>query len=280
MTSKKYSSKRIIITGASSGIGAELAYQYAALGAKIALSARREDKLATVCEKCKTLGAQDILVIRTDVSVEADCKNLIERVIKQWDGIDILILNAGRGGLFRLEEVKDGTAHKQLMETNYLGCVYPTIYALPHLRKVKGAIVVISSIAGLVWSPYRTAYSSTKHALTGFFNSLRCEIPASELQITMVYPGFVLSEFHESALNKNYQKTGTVQRTPGQFMSAQECVRIIIDGVASKKRDIVMTNFGKASVYMSILWPSMVDKLAVRAVNKALKHENIQKAKL
>jgi len=280
MSSKKYAGKRIIITGTSAGIGAELAYQYSAMGAKVALSARREDKLVAVSEKCKSLGAQDTLVIKTDVSVETDCKNLIDTVVKQWGGIDILILNAGRGALFKLEDAKNGLVYKELMETNYLGCVYPTIYALPYLRKNKGTIVVISSVAGLLWLPFRTAYSSTKHALVGFFNSLRLEVPSNELQITMAYPGFVYSDFHESAVNKNNEKIGVVQRTAGEFMVTKECARLIIQGVESKKRDIVMTAMGRFGRYASVLYPALVDKFATRAATKGLKHENVQKAKL
>jgi len=267
-----YAGKRIVITGASSGLGEELAYRYATLGASLVLGARREDKLNTVSQKCKILGAGDVLSIKADFSIEADCKRFIETIVQKWQGFDILILNAGISGQFKVEDVKDSSNFKEIFNTNVYGYVNTTIYALPHLLKNKGQIVAISSLLGKVWGPTRSAYSASKHALDGFFNSLRCEVD-NKITITLIYPGFFISEIHDKLLNADGSKIQNVKRDLSQFMSLEEATRLTLDGIEDKRRELVMTPLGHPIIRMLlIIYPNLVDKIAIRKVKASIQY--------
>lgn len=170
-----YFGKVVVITGASSGIGEALALFYASLGASLVLAARRSDKLKSVADKCSKLGSP-VLCVQADVSKEEDCKNLIEKTIDETGRIDILILNAGITMLKRLDELKNLDGVKKLMDVNFWGTVYCTFHALKYLKESRGTICVVSSLLGKGWAPTRTAYAASKHALDGFFHSLRLEV--------------------------------------------------------------------------------------------------------
>jgi len=269
--STAYAGKRIAITGASSGLGEEIAYKYAAMGAKLALGARREDKLNIVAQKCQALGAEDVIVIKTDFSVELECKKFIEIIIQKWKGIDILYLNAGKGAQFPIDQAKDGKNFREIFDTNVYGCVNTTIYALPHLLRDHSQIVVISSLLGKVWGPTRAAYSASKHALEGFFNSLRCEVN-NKITITMIYPGFFLSEIHDNLLNAEGNIIQNVKRNTKQFMSTEEAARITIDAAEDKKRECLMS-FNPLTKILIPMAPSIIDRIASNSVRSAVKHD-------
>lgn len=172
--------KIIVITGASDGIGAEMARQLArrhGAGVGLVLAARNEDRLQTVAARCTELGAQ-ALVVPTDVSQEPACRQLIATAIAKFGRIDALINNAGMSAQALLEDVRaeDLAWYEQLMRINLWGSVWCTHAALPWLKQSRGSIVAVSSLAGLVGVPGRTAYSATKFAMTGFFEALRAEM--------------------------------------------------------------------------------------------------------
>jgi len=177
----------IIITGASSGIGQELALQYAHRKCRLFLGARSVDKLKAVSDMCRELGSQSYYQ-RCDVTKEEDCKNLIQACINQYGELDILILNAGVNAHIKFEEIEDLNVYQKVMQTNFFGYLYCTKYAMPYLKKSKGQIVVLSSISGEVGIPLRTAYCSSKFAVTGFFEALRIELDNHEIAITIVCP--------------------------------------------------------------------------------------------
>jgi NADP-dependent 3-hydroxy acid dehydrogenase YdfG len=157
--------KVVVITGGSSGIGEELGQLYAAKGAHVVMAARRVEKLEAAVKKCKEAaksGEVQVVAQACDVSKEADCKTLIEETINKFGKIDTLILNAGIGQSFFFESTSPEANIRQFMDINYYGCVYPTTYALPHLHKTAGRIVVVSSLGGLMPFPRQTYYNATK----------------------------------------------------------------------------------------------------------------------
>ena len=209
----------ILVTGASSGIGAELARQCAAAGAHVALAARDGARLAQVAAECRTRGG-DALVLTGDVSIEADCKRLVDETVAHYGRLDTLINNAGLGASGRFDDITDLSIFETLMRVNFLGSVWCTAYALPHLKESRGRIVAISSLTGLTGVPKRTAYAATKHAMAGFFDSLRIELDGTGVSVTVVYPGFVFSEINQRALQPNGQPFGerAYLRTKGETM--------------------------------------------------------------
>lgn len=259
----------ILVTGASSGIGAELARQCAAAGAHVALAARDGARLAQVAAECRTRGG-DALVLTGDVSIEADCKRLVDETVAHYGRLDTLINNAGLGASGRFDDITDLSIFETLMRVNFLGSVWCTAYALPHLKESRGRIVAISSLTGLTGVPKRTAYAATKHAMAGFFDSLRIELDGTGVSVTVVYPGFVFSEINQRALQPNGQPFGerAYLRKKGETMETDECCRLILAATAARQRDLVMTFRGKIGRLLKLISPSIVDGIARRAIDR------------
>ena len=172
-----FTGKTVLITGASYGLGASFAEGFAAAGANLVLTARSKDLLEATGESCRKLGAK-VLCVTGDVSKEDDVKRVVAAGIKEFGGIDTLVNNAGISAHALLEDVPaDKLAwYEQLMRVNLWGSVYCTHAALPHLKNSHGRIVAVSSLAGLVGVPGRTAYSASKFGLVGMMQSIREEI--------------------------------------------------------------------------------------------------------
>ncbi len=263
-----YRGRVVLVTGASSGIGAELARQFAAAGARVALAARDTERLEHVAAECRATGA-DAFVTRADVSVESDCRDMIERTVAHFGTLDILVNNAGLGSSGRFDEITDLSIFETLMRVNYLGSVWSTAYALPHLKRSRGQVVAISSLTGLAGVPKRTAYGATKHAMAGFFDSLRIELAGSGVSVTVVYPGFVFSEINRRALagdGRPFGDRGYVRRK-GETMETDECCRRILEAVASRDRELIMTWRGRVGRILKLISPRLVDGLARRAID-------------
>jgi short-subunit dehydrogenase len=169
--------RTILITGASSGIGAEMARQYALEGAKLALVARTTENLDRVEQECRELGASKVIHYSADLSNSTSTQLAMKQAIKDFGKFDIVVLNAGRCQGCYFEEIKDPQQIDQMIKLNFNGSVTCLHYLLPHIPKSNDSrIVVISNTAGIVAAPYQSIYSGTKHALTGFSNSLRIEL--------------------------------------------------------------------------------------------------------
>ncbi len=259
--------KRILITGASSGIGEELALQLAQGGAKLALAARRTERLQQVADKCRERGGEAV-VIQADVSEEAQCARMVAEAVAQLGGLDVLIVNAGVSMYARFEEITDVTVFERLMRVNYLGAVWSTFHALPHIKASRGAIVAVSSLTGKAGVPTRTAYAASKHAMHGFYDSLRAELHDSGVQITLVCPGFVDTEVRQHALGGNGNAITDNPVDESKSMTAAECARITLDAVRAGKREEVMTLLGKVGVYVRPFAPGLIDAVARRKVRR------------
>ena len=262
--------KTFVITGASDGIGAEMAHQIArAQGAQaaIVLAARNREKLETVAAQCRALGAT-VQVVPTNVSVEAQCRALIEQAARDFGRIDVLINNAGVSAQALFEDVKPQDLHwyEQLMKVNLWGSVWCTHAALPHLKASRGRIVAVSSLAGLVGVPGRTAYSATKFAMTGFFEALRAELQGSGVSVTTAYPGVVATRIRHHGLNARGEAAGVSGLKEDDAMTAAECARLIIEGMDRRRREVVMTARGKVGRFVKLVAPGLVEKMALAAL--------------
>ncbi|GMN56593.1 hypothetical protein TIFTF001_025704 [Ficus carica] len=185
--------KVVLITGASSGIGEHLAYEYAKRGASLALAARREDRLQSVAAKSVRLGSPDAFVIRADVSKVEDCKRLVDQTVNHFGQLDYLVNNAGVLQANLIEDSIEFSKIRSIMDINFWGSVYCTQFAIPHLRKGKGKIVVVSSIGTYLSPPRLGVYSASKAAQLCFFEALKAEL-GSEIGITIATPGLIESE--------------------------------------------------------------------------------------
>jgi short-subunit dehydrogenase len=262
-----YTGKVVVVTGASQGIGKALSLELAAQRPRLVLAARDEGALEEVAATGRARGAE-ALVVRTDVADEASCRALVQRTVEGFGGIDVLVNNAGMGMLARFEDVTDLSLYERLMRVNYLGSVYPTFYALPHLKRSRGQVVAVSSLAGLAGVPMRTAYAATKHAQIGFFDSLRVELMGTGVSVTVVAPYFVQSEIRRRSPGPDGR---TVEASPvkeGEIMSAEECARRIVRAMEKRQRMLVMTLKGKLGRWVKLVVPGLVDRMAAAAVRK------------
>ncbi|GBG66040.1 hypothetical protein CBR_g55384 [Chara braunii] len=189
--------KAIVITGASSGIGEHIAYEYAKAGGKLILAARRVDNLNAVADACREKGAMEVEVVAADVAKEDDCQKIIQTAVDKYGGVDILVNNAGVLQSFEFEQLKDLKAARQLMDIDFFGNVWPTYYAIPHLTKSRGQVIVNSSMAAFLPHPRQAFYNAAKAALFKFYDDLRTEPFGRSVAITIATPGVISSELTE-----------------------------------------------------------------------------------
>jgi NAD(P)-dependent dehydrogenase (short-subunit alcohol dehydrogenase family) len=206
--------------------------------------------------------------VPTDVSEEAACRAFVEKAVERFSGVDVLVNNAGMGMLARFEDVTDLSLYERLMRVNYLGSVYPTFYALPHLKRSRGQIVVVSSLVGLTGVPMRTAYAATKHAQIGFFDSLRVELRDTGVSVTVIAPYFVQSEIRKRSPGPDGRTVAASPVKEGEIMSAEECARLMVRAMERRQRMLVMSFKGKLGRWVKLMAPALVDRMAVAAVRK------------
>ena len=180
----------VILTGASEGIGRALALALAPQRPRLVVAARNLERLETLAEECRALGAE-VMPVETDVTDAAQCRRLADNAVETFGRIDTLVANAGVTMWTRLDELEDWSVLEKIMAVNYLGAAYCTMAALPYLRESRGRIVAVASLAGLTGVPERTGYSASKHAMVGFFDSLRIELSGSGVTVTVIAPDFV-----------------------------------------------------------------------------------------
>ncbi|MDX1663893.1 MAG: SDR family oxidoreductase [Candidatus Promineifilaceae bacterium] len=267
MAESLWKEKVVIVTGASTGIGAALAYQLAAGGAWLALAARNREQLAVVAEACRGRGGR-ALVVPTDVSEEAACRALVERTVAEYGGVDCLINNAGISMWTFFEELQDLSPLADIMEVNYLGSVYPTYYALPHLKEARGRLVAISSLAGKSGVPTRSGYAASKHAQVGFFDTLRIELAGTGVSVTIAYPDFVQSEIRKRAFGADGRPLGESPVQEDKVMMADEAAEIILKAVAARRREVYLTTRGRLGRWFKLIAPGLVDRIARRAIER------------
>jgi short-subunit dehydrogenase len=261
--------KTIVITGASTGIGEELAVALAARGAHLVLAARGKEGLERAASRCVHAGGHAIMV-PTDVTDPEACRALIDRAVAEYGGVDALVCNAGISMWARFEEITDLSIFERLMKVNYLGAVYCTHFALPHLRRSKGLLVAISSLTGKTGVPTRTGYAASKHAMQGFFDSLRIELLGSGVDVLVVSPGFVATDIRARALGPDGKPLEESPREEKHrdTMNVHTCVGIIVKAMQKRSRDVVMTPAAKLGMVLKLVAPGLVDRIAARAVKE------------
>ena len=257
MDKNYFRGKVMIITGASSGIGLAYAKLFASLGARLSLAARSIDKLE---ELARELGPENVLCVKTDVSREEDCANLINRTVGKYGRIDILVNNAGLSMRAMFRDL-DLSVIKTLMDVNFWGTVYCTKYALPYLLDSKGSVVGVISIAGYAGLPARTGYSSSKYAIRGFLDTLRIEHLYDGLHVMVFAPGFTASNVRNAALTADGSQQGRTPRDEGKMMTAERVALYLAKGLAKRKSEMILTPIGKLTVWMSKRFPRLTDRL-------------------
>jgi len=240
--------KTIIITGASSGIGKAMAMELSAQGANLVLASRNIEELKLI-HKDLNSSPEKTIIIQTDVGVEEDCKAAVDAAINKFGTIDILVNNAG---ISQRSLSKDTLidVDRQLMNINFFGSVSMTKYALPHMiSQNNGHIVIVSSIVGKFGFPLRSGYSASKHALHGYFESLRAEVFQHKIHITIVCPGRINTQISVNALVKDGSKYGIMDNGQAKGINADQCAKNIIKAIKNRKKEVV---FGGSEI--NLVW--------------------------
>ncbi len=260
-----FTGKVVVITGASEGIGRALALELAVQRPRLVLAARNAERLESAAEECRALGAEAIAV-PTDITQEADCQALVDRAVAAFDWIDAFVCNAGGTMWSLFEDVTDLSVFENLMRLNYLGSVYCTHYALPHLKKSRGVLVGVASIAGMTGVPTRTGYAATKHAQFGFFDSLRIELDGTGVDVVMIAPDFVVTEIHKRALKGDGSPLVKSPIKEGKVMTAQQCAALIVVAMETRKRLVIGSARGKLGRWLKLIAPKAMDNIAKKAI--------------
>ena len=263
---KLFKDKVVIVTGASSGIGAAIAREFARNGSKVVLAARSETRLSDIVREINDTGGNAFFV-KTDVSIEAECRNLIEKTIEKYSQIDILVNNAGLSMRAAFLDVDIKVLH-QLMNVNFWGTVYCTKYALPYIIERKGSLIGVSSIAGFHGLPGRTGYSASKFAIHGFLETIRIENLKKGLHVMIMAPGFTSTEIRKHALTAHGQEQGESPKNEQALMSPEYVARWVLKGIRKKKRNKILTWSGRLTALFQRILPDVVDRAYFEVMSK------------
>jgi short-subunit dehydrogenase len=264
---KGLNDKTVIITGSSSGIGFACAHAFHKKGANVVMAARNYDVIREMETGFNLLRKHSALAVKTDVTAETDCKNLINDTVKTFGGIDVLINNAGLSMRANFLDV-DLIVLKKLMDVNFWGTVFCTKHALPYLIENKGSLVGISSVAGLHGLPGRTGYSASKSAMQGFMDTIRVENLKNGLHVMEVIPGFVATNVRNTALVADGSAQGESPREEEKMMQPDELAAKIVRGIEKRKRRLATSYEGKLTPLLKLLYPSLLDKLYFNHMKK------------
>jgi short-subunit dehydrogenase len=254
---------RVWITGASSGIGEALAVAFHRAGARLILSARREDELKRVQTLCG--GEPGTRILPMDVTNGKELPGKTQLALGMFGGIDVLVLNAGITQRSLTRETDEGV-YRRLMEVNFFASEAMARAVLPSMLAQKsGHMVVISSIAGKFGVPLRSGYSASKFALHGFFEVLRAEEEKNGIHVTMVCPGYIRTDISLSALRGDGGKHAKMDPGIEHGMPAAECARQILKAVAHGKREIIVgAKRERALVYLKRFLPDILARMVGR----------------
>ncbi|HQQ93678.1 MAG TPA: SDR family oxidoreductase [Bacteroidia bacterium] len=255
-----YKDKVVWITGASSGIGEALAFAFASRGARLVLSARREDELHRVGKACG-LAELDLMILPINLKDTSRASAYAAEVINKFGRIDILVNNAGVSQRSAAAETSEALM-RELMEVNYFSAVNLSLAVLPYMKRQKeGQIVVISSIAGKFGFYLRSTYSAAKHALHGYFESLRLENEKDGIQIMLVCPGKIKTRVSLNALTSDGSKHNNMDKSHEHAMSPEACAQQIIAGLLNGREEIFIGGKELLIVKIRRWWPALFSKL-------------------
>lgn len=254
-----FKNKIVWITGASSGIGEALVYALNQQGAKLIISSRKAETLYKVKQHCEK-NPLDVHVLPLDLEQKETLFNKAEDAWKIYGQIDILI-NAG--GISQRSQVveTDIKVEEKIMNTNFWGSVYLSKALLPKMiERGEGHLVLISSLVGKFGTQFRSTYSASKHALHGYFDSLRCEVYHKGINVSIICPGFIKTNVTINSVTAHGEKYGLMDENQANGMSAEECAEKILSAIDKKKEEVLIGGKEKLGVYVKRFFPRYFSK--------------------
>jgi NAD(P)-dependent dehydrogenase (short-subunit alcohol dehydrogenase family) len=253
-TSSAAGSLRVVITGGAGGIGAALARRYVAQGARVAILDREAAEPA----------GNDGLALRCDVTDETSCAAAIDAVVDAFGGIDVLVNNAGLTHIGTFGQTSPDVLHR-VMDVNFFGAVHCTKAALPTLVANRGQVITLSSVAGFAPLHGRSGYSASKHALHGFFDTLRAEYGAAGLRVMLACPSFVDTAIGDHALGADGRLAGAGARTGVKApMSPNDVAAKIVKAAAKNHRLALISTEARLAWWISRVAPRVYERMMLR----------------
>lgn len=269
---RHFKDKVVVITGASSGIGAALARCFASEGAKLALLARRTERLQAVVSECQQKNTQ-AQAIHCDVTRDNDLIQAVDTVHQNFGTIDVVVANAGFGVIDNFVDLALADFQRQF-ETNIYG-VLRTIYAtLDDLKKTKGRLVIVGSVLGHISTPQYAAYSMSKHAMTALAETLYAELAPFGISVTLISPGYINTEFRNINKQGIYEENTRDPLPNSLRLNVDKAARIILEAIRCRKRVQVITTLGKLAVFLNRLFPSLLPMIFRHKVLRDAKQKN------
>lgn len=259
-----FKNKIVWITGASSGIGKEMAIQFALQGAHVAVTARRTERLDDLVTEIEQMG-QKALTVPCDVTNEHQVKEAVEKILSYFDRLDIAVANAGFGVGGKVESLSADDWRRQL-EVNVVGLTTTITQSLPHLKKTKGSIVLISSVAAIVSTTQTAAYSASKAAVSSIGEVLSMELYGSGVTCTTILPGFVESEIGQVDNLGVYQPDWKDFRPKQLMWPTDKAVKAMLKGIKKRKRKLIITGHGKILAFLGQHFSGLVYWLTVKKI--------------
>lgn len=259
---RSWEGARAIVTGASSGIGAAIARQLAAAGARLVITGRSLPALDRVAHQC--MGSADLATVAGDLTAAAVQEEVVGRAVAAFGGIDLLVNNAGVSMNAPFAEL-DEEVLREIFEINFFAAAALTRLALPELVRSHGAVVVMSSVVGLVATPTRSAYAASKHALHGLFDAIRAEVRRHGVTVTIVCPGFVATPIRERALRADGTPQGFDDAAGRRMLSPERVARATLRAAARGQRRLLLGRETRLARALSLLAPGVLDALLARA---------------
>lgn len=248
--------KVVWITGASSGIGKSMAFEWARLGYKVVLSSRRKELLDKVADEIRHSGGE-ALVIPCDIMEEAEIENAVQQIITTWGHLDIVIANAGFGVFGNLEKLTAKDWNRQL-QGNVTGLALTVKYALPHLKKNKGRIGLVGSVGAFLPSPNLGAYGASKAAVHSIGQTLQVELMGTGVSCTTLHPGFVGSEIARVDNEGVWHPERPDPRPSNLIWPTEKAAKVMVKAVLKRKRNYVFTGHGKLFVWLQRWFPGLM----------------------
>ena len=258
----RFTQQYVWITGASSGIGEALCHAFAEEGARLVLSSRRPAELERVRARCARPG--DHVIVPLDVTRPETCPAAVAGVLARCGRIDVLVNNAGVSQrAFAVDATPE--IERALMEVNYFGPVALTKAVLPSMcARRSGQLLVVSSVMGYLGTPGRSTYAAAKHALHGYFDSLRAEVWRDNIAITLACPGYVRTAVAANALGPRGRSDDADIRTPPRGIAPRRCAAAILNGVARRRREVYVGGWEVAGIYLQRFLPGLVARIVRR----------------
>ena len=260
--------KVFVITGASSGIGAELAKQLSKKGAHVVCAARTKEKLETVCREIVENGGSSIAV-QADITDKTHCDRIINVAIEKYEKIDALILNAGISMWAKFDEIKDVEFFKDIMNTNYMGSVYCVHSALPFLKKSKGKIISCSTGQAIMGFPNHSGYVASKHALHGFLSTIRMENKADITVLEAVLSWIKGTSLRDNSFGADGEKQqGFARKHTREAVPLNHCVQTIISSIEKDLKTVYIPKKLSLIPFLKLFFNRFLEQKVTKAINE------------